>query len=189
LAARVRAELKDGEVVVWVGQPRPDLYAKMAGCAVPFGIGCTAVSALWVLVTFGIGVFFVVAGDAWVGLAGVPFFAAGLFALPFLLIGAVFLTFPVWNRKWAKKVCYVLTDRRALTWEPVPFGGTTVRSYNRGGLGRVARYENPDGSGSLVFQEVTVSGTDGPTTRRYGFIHIDNVRSVEDLVRRTLLGG
>jgi hypothetical protein len=187
LAARVERELRDGERVVWVGQPRPDLYAKASGCLVVFGIFFTAFSGIWLLITFGIGSCLLGSGGDALEIAGIPFLLFGLFGLPFLLIGIGLLTAPLWNRKWARRVCYLLTDQRAVTWEPTLFGGVTVRSFSREGLGRITRYENADGSGSLVFQEYTVSHGEGSTTHRRGFMHIDQVRSVEELIHRTLL--
>jgi hypothetical protein len=184
VAARVESELRDGECLIWAGQPRPDLYAKGSGCLVVFGIIFTGFAVLWLITTFGIGFLLVGAGDRAVEIAGIPFLVFGLFGLPFLLIGVGLLTAPFWNRKWARKVCYLLTDRRALTWEPTIFGGVTVRSFSRDGLGSITRHENPDGSGSLVFHEYRTS--DGDVSTR-GFIHIDQVRCVEELVRRTLL--
>ena len=188
LAARVGSELRDGESLVWVGQPRPDLYARASGCLVVFGMFFTAFAALWLLVTFGIGLFLVGAGGNALEFAGVPFLVFGLFGLPLLLIGVGLLTVPIWNRKWARRICYLLTDQRAITWEPTLFGGVTVRSFSRDGLGRITRYENADGSGSLVFHEYTVSHGEGSTTHRRGFMHIPNVRFVEEMIHRTLLG-
>jgi hypothetical protein len=187
LAARVESELRDGEHLIWVGQPRPDLYARGSGCLVVFGLFFTAFAALWLLVTLGIGFLLVGAGGGGLEIAGIPFLVFGLFGLPFLLIGLGLLTAPLWNRKWARKVCYLLTDRRAITWEPTLFRGVTVRSFSQDGLGKITRQENPDGSGSLVFHEYMVSDSDGSTTHRQGFMYIDHVRFVEELLRRTLL--
>ena len=55
----------------------------------------------------------------------------------------------------------------------------------------MARIERSDGSGDLVFEEVltfssTSEGTQSHTTRR-GFLSIDKVREIEDLVRQTLV--
>jgi hypothetical protein len=187
VAACVESELRDGEGLVWVGQPRPDLYAKASGCLVVFGIFFTGFAALCLLVTFGIGFLLVGAGGGGLEIAGIPFLVFGLFGVPFLLVGVALLTAPIWNRRWARRVCYLLTDQRAITWEPTLLGGVTVRSFSRDWLGSITRHENADGSGSLVFHEYTVSDCDGSTTHRRGFMHIDNVRFVEALIRRRLL--
>jgi hypothetical protein len=186
-AARVESELREGERLVWVGQPRPDLYAKGSGCLVVFGIFFAGFSALWLLITLGIGLFLVGPGGNGLRIAGIPFLVFGLFGLPILLIAVGLLTAPFWIKKRARRVCYLLTDQRAITWEPTLFGGVTVRSFNRDGLGRITRHENADGSGSLVFHEYTVRDSDGSTTHWRGFLHIDKVRFVEELIRRTLL--
>jgi hypothetical protein len=185
LAARVESELQAGENLVWVGQPRPDLYAKGAGCLVVFGIFFTGFSVIWLLLTFGIGFLFFEFGGGGLEFTGIPLFVLGLLGLPLLVIGIGLMTSPIWRRQQARRICYVLTDRRAIAWEPRLLRSVTVRSYNSAGLGTLTRDENPDGSGSLVFHEYADS--DGSMTHRHGFICIDNVRSVEELVRRTLL--
>ena len=186
LAVRVESELSKDERLVWVGQPRPDLYARASGCLVVVGVFFTGFASLWLLITFGSGFLLVGAGGG-MGFAGIPFFLFGMFGLLFLAIGVGLLTAPIWTRKLAKKAVYALTDRRAITWEPSLFGQRTVRSYNRAGLGRITRQENADGSGSLIFLEYTTSDSEGTTTHQRGFMYIDDVRVVEDLLRRTLL--
>ena len=67
-----------------------------------------------------------------------------------------------------------------------------MRNYTAAGLGHVSRTERADGSGDLVFEEITTyasnSNGGGWQTTRRGFMGIDRVRDVEELVRRTLLG-
>ena len=176
LARRLDAELAPGERLVWVGQPRPDLATRPAYFLVPFGVVFTAFALLWT--------------------AGALCLSAGLLApcgLPFVAVGAGLIASPVWLRRRARETLYALTDRRAVVWEPGWFGSVAVRSYSAPGLGRMSRHERADGSGDLVFEEfTTVSHTgDGPhtSTTRRGFLAIDDVHAVEDLVRRTLLGG
>ena len=105
-----------------------------------------------------------------------------------MTIGVLLLLLPSLNRKWAQRVCYLLTDKRAITWEPVLFSGVTVRSFSPDQMSVITRQENADGSGSLIFQEYSVRDMEGDrTTYTRGFLHIDEVKAVELLVRQTLL--
>jgi hypothetical protein len=188
LADRVRAELRPDERLVWAGQPRPDLMARGAWFLVPFG-GCFALFALiWIGISAGIGFGFQGFGQG-AGAFGGLF---GLCGLPFLLIGIFFLFSPVWLRKQARRTVYALTDRRAVVWAAGWFGTQTVYSYGPGSLQRMLRTERADGAGDLVFEEFVTYGTDShgartATTNRRGFLAVDRVRELEDLVRRTLL--
>jgi hypothetical protein len=170
-----------------VGQPRPDLAARGAGCLVVFGAVFTAFAVLWMAFPLGMGLFAAGAGGEGGLFVGMPCMCFSLFGVPFVLVGLGLLTSPIWQRRLARKCCYVLTDRRAIAWEPRLFGGMTIRNYTRAGLGQITRIENRDGSGSLVFQEYTVRDSDSSTTHRNGFMHIDDVRQVEQLVRQTLV--
>ena len=89
-----------------------------------------------------------------------------------------------------RRIHYALTDRRALIWEPGWFR-YTVRSYAREALGRMVRVDRTGGAGDLVFEEYYTRSTDSDgmssTTRHQrGFMGIDGVREVEELVRLTL---
>jgi hypothetical protein len=177
LAARVAAELAPDEKLLWVGQPRPGLVMRPAYFLVPFGGVFAAFALIWVVVAMIV--------------------TNGLMApcgLPFLAVGVWLMFSPVWLGRQARRTLYALTDRRAIIWEPGWFGAFTVRNYTAAGLGRMSRTERADGSGDLVFEEITTVTTSGNTGTRYntvrrGFLGIDNVREVEDQVRRTLLPG
>ena len=103
------------------------------------------------------------------------------------------MTAPLWMPKRIGRIVYALTDRRAIIWEPGWFSGQyTVRNYTREGLGRMYRTDRADGSGDLVFEEFYTqsSNSDGnvSTTRNQrGFLGIDRVREVEELLRLTLM--
>jgi hypothetical protein len=172
LADRVAAELSADEQLVWVGQPREDLAARPACVMIPVGLVFTAVAIAWIVISFQ--------------------FTSGLMApcgLPFIAVGIGLLASPAWLRAMARKTVYALTSRRAIIWQPALFGRVTVQSYTAAGLGQMTRMERPDGSGNLVFQ-VFVSGTgDSSRTEQRGFMAIDNVKHVEELVRKTLLAG
>jgi hypothetical protein len=192
LDARVRAELRAGERLVWVGQPQPGRFARGAIPIVLFGIAWTAFAVFWMAAA---------SGTLFGGFGGnnnTPgefraFFACfPLFGLPFVLIGLGMLSSPYWFRRQAKRTCYALTDRRAILWQASPFGSVTVRSYGPEALDKIHRTEYADGCGDFVFEEAVSVGWNKhgqrtTTTTRYGFMAINNVREVEELLRRVLL--
>ena len=197
LDQRVQSELSGGERLVYVGQPRPELYRGSTVFMMIFGC-CFGGFAL---------IFFTVGAAMTIGFAGAGAAAAGqgaaplagcfplvfcLFSLPFLLIGGYLATAPIWMPKRLRRFIYALTDRRALVFEPNWFGKNyTVRSYTREALGRMYRVDKANGAGDLVFEEyyTTTRNTDGMSStqrNQRGFMAIDRVRDVEELVRLTL---
>jgi hypothetical protein len=197
LDQRVRSELAADERLVWVGRPRPDLYRGQTIFLAIFGAFFTAIAlfmfSIGLVMTVGFAGFGAAAGGAGGGLAGCfPLFFC-LFTVPFMLIGGYMMTAPLWMPKRIARVVYALTNRRAIIWEPGWFRGQyTVRNYTREGLGRMYRTDRADGSGDLVFEEFYTqsSNSDGNvSTRRNqrGFLGIDRVREVEELLRLTLM--
>ncbi len=183
LDARVRSELQRDERLLWVGQPLPGRFAR-GGCILAlFGLPFTAFALFWT------------AGAAFAaGSISGLFSCFALFGVPFLVVGFGMLSSPYWLRQKAKRTCYALTDRRAIVWNAGWFGSVEIRGYGPGQLTRIRRVEYPDGCGDLVFEEFTTLGTDSdghPTssTRRYGFMAIQRVHEVEELVRKVLLSG
>jgi hypothetical protein len=192
LDARVRSELDSGEQLLWVGQPRPSRFARSAIPLVLFGIPWTAFALFWMAGASGI--WFAGFGGQKNRPPGVGVFFGcfPLFGLPFVLIGLGMLSSPYWLQRKAKRTCYALTDRRAIVWEAGSFGSLEVRSYGPAELSKIRRTEYADGSGDLVFEDVITigpgSGRYPATTRqRHGFMGIDQVRQVEELLRKALL--
>ena len=188
LDTRVRSELRDGERLLWVGQPNPGRFARQAIPLVLFGIPWTAFSVFWMVAASGI----LFAGFGAAGGFGAFFVCFPLFGLPFVLIGLWMLSSPYWYRRQARQTCYALTDRRAILWQASTFGSISVRSYGPEALGKIHRTERPDGGGDLIFEEIITIGrdSDGGTTRnttRRGFLAIDEVRRIEELLRKALL--
>jgi hypothetical protein len=68
-----------------------------------------------------------------------------------------------------------------------------VRSYTGAGLRRMHRADRTNGTGDLVFEEIyspsSYSSNGGTTGSRHqiGFLGIDRVREVEELLRLTLM--
>jgi hypothetical protein len=170
LADRVARELEPDEKLLWAGQPRLDLATRPAYLLVPFGCFFTGFSLLWIV--------------------GAGLMTLGLLApcgLPFIAVGIGMLASPVWLRSMARKTIYAVTDRRAIVWQPGWFGRVAVQSFTAAGLGQMSRVERADGSGDLVFQVHTTGYGDNTRTERRGFLAIDHVKEVEDLVRKTLV--
>jgi len=177
LQARVKSELKPGEVVTWAGQPLPRRYAARGGCLWLFFIPWTAFAVFWVCgaARFRLPTF----------TSPADFFP--LFGLPFVAIGVAGLSSPLWLRWAAKKVVYVVTNQRAFSIEGMRT--VTVRSYLPSQIANVTRRERPDGSGDLVLAVESYAGNRGATnTRERGFFGLAEVRRVarllEDLAAR-----
>jgi hypothetical protein len=196
LDVRVRAELRDGERLLWVGQPRPRRWARQAIPVVLFGIPWTAFAVFWMAVTSAsLLVFGELSNIGGVFRGFWAFFACfPLFGLLFVVIGLGMLSSPYWRWRQAKRTCYALTDRRVILWQAGMFGSVEVRSRGPEALGKVCRTEYADGCGDLVFEEVVSIGRDSDgdrttSTTRHGFMAIRNAREVEELLRKALLSG
>ena len=177
LASMVQGELTDGEKLVWTGRPLVGRIVLMALPLFLFGIPFTAFAVVWM------------GGAGWMGGQvgrGGSWFA--LFGLPFVMVGLALVGSPVWYGYKASKMCYALTDRRAIIWEPIIFGGLQIRSYVANALGSMVRNQRGDGSGDLIFEEIVRYSNKGrrSVTQR-GFLAINDVRDVDNLIRATLL--
>lgn len=185
LEARVQSELAPGEKLLWFGQPRLRRSMLASIPILLFGIPWTAFSVFWIALALGMAGGAKGAGGPVPGGFDICF---PLFGLPFVVVGLGMISAPYWIRRAALKTCYAVTDRRAIVWEP-RYGGLRVRSYAPCQLEQLSRTEYKDGSGDLVFEE---SMTGYPATsravyRRSGFMAIDHVRDVENLIRKNLL--
>ena len=189
--SRVRAELGDGETIVWVGQPTPwrAFYRALPG-------------VLWGLKWLVLMAASAAAAGAWLAARLGPNppiqpvilwgLVISVLLLPLGMIGGVLAVRPAWVLGFALQCLYVLTDRRAIVWW-VSFRRRDVRSYTPKTLQNMQCEATPNGYGSLVFEE-TAPTKDEPirvfvswTPKRYGFLELPRVREVEELVRNTLL--
>jgi hypothetical protein len=187
----VRAELTVGERPLWVGQPLPRRFMRSSIPLVLFGIPWTAFALFWVATASGM-----LFGGERPNQAGVGWFFScfPLFGVPFVLIGFAMLGSPVWAYRRARRTCYAVTDQRAVVWSAGWLGSVEVRSFRPADLGSMTRREYADGSGDLIFEEFVTTSRDGDGgvhshRLERGFIGIDNVREVEEVVRRALLAG
>lgn len=188
LDARVRGELREGERLLWVGQPRPGRFARQALPIVLFGIPWTAFSVFWMAAASGMLFGGMGKGNGAFDLFGLIF---PMFGLPFVLVGIGMLSSPYWLRRMAARTCYALTDRRAIIWEGGWRGSVEVRSYGPEELKKIRRVEYPTGEGDLIFEEMFTFGTDShghrtSNTKRHGFLAIDSPRDIEELLRKAL---
>jgi hypothetical protein len=175
LQARIRSELRDGEKLLWLGQPLVRAAALKTIPVVLFGIISTG---------FGAG-----------GVVAAAEHIMMLFgALPFLIMGLSFLSSPYRALRKARATFYILTDQRVILYEGQSFfegqwgGGVSVRSYGPDKLRSMFRIEKTNGSGSLILEDHSFRDDNNNYNRiRHGLLEIENVSSVEKLIRRTLL--
>ncbi|MGO8688402.1 MAG: PH domain-containing protein [Thermoguttaceae bacterium] len=177
LQAKVEEELEAGERIQWLGMPTPRFFTPAATGAFLFAIPWTAFALFWT------------AGAAWgawhVGKGNGPglFCVFPLFGLPFILIGIGMLSSPLWAHWRARKTAYMITDRRAVTFD----GGwsTTIRSYPPAKLQDVYRREKKDGSGHVIISRRAWSDSKGDNrSEELGFLRIANPKEVEDMLKQ-----
>ena len=174
LREEVDRELEPGEHVQWLQMPLPRCFTPAATAAFLFGIPWTAFAIFWT------------AGAAWgtsqVGDAGF-LRAFPLFGVPFILVGLGMLSSPLWAYRKALRTVYVVTDRRAITFD----GGwtTTVRSYPPDRLADVYRKERKDGIGDVVIARRAWRDSDGDRhSEELGFLRIRDPKTVETMLRK-----
>jgi hypothetical protein len=180
-------ELRSGEKLVWAAQPLPRVFRRQSIGIVLFGIPWTAFAIFW-MTTAAWGVW----GHGGYNHAGSnlpgPFVFFPLFGLPFVLIGLGMLSSPFWLSRQARRTVYVLSDQRAIVITGKALGGgVTVQSFEPDRLTSMERSQRADGSGDLVFESFVQRQGRGSNTIRRGFIGIENVKQVEELIRESLL--
>lgn len=188
LRSRVESELREDEDLVWVGQPRPWRLARSAVPVFLFGIVFFGFAVFWTVMASSAtnaGSHATPGGQGTTGLVQRVF---PLFGIPFLLVGAGMLLSPLLAAFVARRTVYAITTRRAIVFD----GGLrsiAVRSYSPRDLDRLSRVEGASGAGDLVFDEIEEGShwrEGGSRIRRRGFLAIDDVLSVERLLRVTL---
>jgi len=172
LEDKVKHELQTGERVLWMEQPIPRYFTAMSTGAFLFAIPWTAFAIFWIgrasgfkLPDFGKG--------------GFSFFP--LFGVPFVLIGLGMLSSPLWSYRKAFKTVYVITDRRAITFDAG--WTTTIRSYPPDRLQNIHRKEKRDATGDVVFGQRVWSGSEGGRQAQdLGFLNIREPKKVEQML-------
>lgn len=175
LEARVNSELEPAEVIRWFEQPIPRYFTPKTKGVFLFGIPWTAFAVFW---TWGAAGFKL--PNFAEGIRGVELFP--LFGIPFMLIGLGMLSSPLWAYRTALKTVYVVTDRRAITFD----GGrsTIIRSYSPGKLKDVYRNEKTDGTGDVILSMRTWRDSDDHQhSEELGFLRIRDPKEVEHMLK------
>lgn len=173
LRRRVDREVQPGEVIRWIEQPVPRFLDISSISTVLFAIPWTGFAIFW---TFGAAGFKV--PDLSQGIKPEHLFA--LFGLPFILVGLGMLSSPFWVWRKTLNTVYVITDRRAISFE-----GKTIRSYAPEQLGNLYRHERSNGTiGSVIISTRNWTDSDGDKqSQEIGFIDVRNPQDVERRLR------
>ena len=177
----LRAELEDGEQLVWFDQPSPGRMAlQMApiGC---IGLVFGGFAAFWVVMASGVAFFGSFAGPGAAPLLLFPFFG-----VPFLIVAGIMIVSPILAYNNAKKSIYGLTNRRAII---ISQGfSRTVKSYTAGDMDSIERSERSDGTGDVIFaRQYNVNSRRNRSPVSIGFFGIRNPHDVERLVRQLVV--
>lgn len=173
LEAKIDRELEAGERVVWKGKPIPRFFTPSSTGAFLFALPWTAFAIVWML---GAAEF------------KMPDFNEGkdlfpLFGVPFLLIGLGMLSSPFWAYWRSLKTVYVITEKRALTFDGGVFT-TTIRSYAPHKLQDLFRREKSNGTGDVLIDRRDWRDTDGDQqTEELGFLRLENPKEIEALLK------
>jgi hypothetical protein len=155
-------------------QPIPKFFSPMSIGAFVFAIPWTAFAVFWICGASG----FKLPDFSRGGFALFP-----LFGLPFVLVGIGMLLSPLWFYRKAFKTVYVVTNRRAITFDP---GWTlTIRSYTPEQLRNVYRKEKRDGTGSIILGQRVWADSDSNQRQSLdvGFMNIRDPKRVERLLK------
>jgi hypothetical protein len=180
----VEQELDQGESIRWIEQPIPRFFTTPRAAGVfLFAIAWTSSSLLLLcsVLDWSLPVFGKMARE------GGPISAVDVsFSLLFVLVGIAMLAWPLWAHWKGLRTVYVITDRRAITFERSL--ATRVTSYTPFDLRKMFRKEKKNGTGDLVFGHYFAGlendGPDGSTVLvNYGFLRVRDVRKTEQMLR------
>ncbi len=93
------------------------------------------------------------------------------------------------RRDSVRKAYYAITDCRLVVWSPLKrTKALRIKSFQAGSLKAVDRSEFPDGSGDVLFEFHDQDSHDYDEFGRIyaGLLGVENVRRVEELLRKTL---
>ena len=178
LMAKVEAQLKPDEKIVWQGQPIGDRLARRSVPSAIMGLFFTSFALFCLVMAVKFRPPHLAPPVDFASLFPVIF--TGLF----VLIGLRMLLSPLAKRRGALKIVYVLTDRRALVLDASGFA-LKVRSYTPAMMQDLSTVQNTDGSGDVIMESVLRSDPEGGNhTVHYGFIAVASVKEVEAMVRK-----
>lgn len=162
----VEKELDQNEKVVWCGMPKPKFFTGPATGAFVFGIPWTA---------FMISMF----------ILEIPQFAKEkdyilfyIFFVPLIIVGIAMLYSPLWAFKKSLKTVYVITERRAITFDNG--FSVTIRSYPPNKLTEIFRRERNDGTGDIIItRKAWWDSDERKQIEELGFLRIKDAKLVE----------
>lgn len=182
-------ELREDEVIYWVGQPEPAVFAKRIE---PMqALACVIMFVLLLMVVAG-----VILRAAGVNLGteqdpSPPFspsrdlsILAVCLATGLLVGYAIFGLWPRHERRVAARTAYAVTDARGIVLQLHSKEGTTKTDIPPSVAAYMTRRERPDGVGDLTF-EVSAERTTHTITA--GFFAIPDVRGVQRLLQNLFL--
>jgi hypothetical protein len=174
LQETVERELEPGERIKWMDMPIRELFTPASTAVCIAGILITAFAVLWTV--------FEASEKPLVSLGSGGFGVFAFFGIPFVLLGLGMMSSPLWARRKTGKTVYVITDRRAITFD----GGwsTTIRSYPPNKLKDMHRKEKKDGSGDVVFTRQAYGGSEDGQLMELGFLRVRDVKEVEGMLRK-----
>jgi hypothetical protein len=174
LQERVRRELEWDERIEWMDTPVPRFFTPLSTGAFLFAILWTAFAIFWIYGASGFKM-----PDF--GEGGISFFP--LFGVPHVLIGLALLFTPLWAYRKALRTVYVITDRRAITFDGGWSG--TIRSYPPDKLQDIHRREKRDGSGDVIIARRALTGSGGDhRSEDQGFLQVRNPKEVEHMLKK-----
>ena len=171
LRSQIERELDAGEQIRWVEIPIPRYFTAGSTSAFLFAIPWTAFAIFWM---FGASGFQMPDFDD-------AFDLFPLFGVPFVLIGLGMLSSPLWAYRKSTKTVYVITNKRAITFD----GGTstTIRSYPPNKLTDIYRKEKSDGTGDVIISSKAWKDSDGDRhSEELGFLRILKPKEVEKML-------
>jgi hypothetical protein len=175
--ARLKAELRPGEKVVWASGSVHDPRNPDGGCLVP-----TAIAAALSALVGAIGMASGLDPENRSGSDKALVLGVGGIVFCFLLsLGLIYSGYAAWGN-WGKRRrrLYALTDARAIFWEPGDGRSVVVFHLEHRQIQRVWRVEHPDGAGDVVLR-ATVPGPQHD--RQQTFFGVPETRRAEDLAR------
>lgn len=170
----VNRELERDERIEWLGMPKPTFFTQASTSGFLFAIPWTAFVLYGMADNLGIPV---------IGAIGGRNIGFVVFLIPFLLVGLGLLSMPLWTYRKTLRTVYVITDRRAITFE----GGfrMTIRSYPPERLAYIYRTQRKDGSGDVVIESRESVDSDGhKQTEELGFMYVRKAQEIERMLKQ-----
>jgi hypothetical protein len=168
-----RSETKDGENVIWWGQPSGKEMAKSGRSVFIIGIGLLFMSLCY------IGIPYLLYEDSDQDFMKYIFL---FISLPFLVISLRMIAAPTIEKRKANRTVYAVTNQRAMI---IATGkNKKVTSYFPGDIIAINRKINEDGSGNLLFtMNPSRAATNPGSGIKNAFLGVPDVQVVEMYLR------